>query len=289
SLPDLTDRVKINTLHRLTSDDTLHLIGDKTDYDQVPILFHDKPEHKRDRLMIKNFYDRAPSRVQKELEKKIDLFTTITELAAFCHDLEETIHNQSKLIQAELRGHTPPIAIDETEKLKPIKHVTSVSDQQQHQPNPLAEIEGYRQFQPKSWRDQIAHPLSKNQQCQRQFLLDIIDHLQHKKPNFLRNITQHEPMKSKPKSKIGQEWPCSTLEKPHWLWDVWPGMHQCLPEACVVRGMDEIWEITIEPTIMNPTSQQFPLVIMNSTNNAIKVQKANNAIRFCDLIEEHKA
>uniref|UniRef100_A0A915IA70 Uncharacterized protein n=1 Tax=Romanomermis culicivorax TaxID=13658 RepID=A0A915IA70_ROMCU len=105
SLPDLTDRVKINALHQLTSDDTLHLIGDKTDYDQHPflqnlnsyvsILFHDKPEHKHDRLMIKNFYDRAPSRVQKELEKKIDSFTTITELAAFCHDLEEMIHNKS--------------------------------------------------------------------------------------------------------------------------------------------------------------------------------------------------
>uniref|UniRef100_A0A915JIX3 Uncharacterized protein n=1 Tax=Romanomermis culicivorax TaxID=13658 RepID=A0A915JIX3_ROMCU len=60
---------------------------------------------------------------------------------------------------------------------------------------------------------------SRNQQCQRQFLLDIINCLQHKKPNFLRNITQHDPMKSKPKSKIGLEWPCSTPEQPHQLWD----------------------------------------------------------------------
>uniref|UniRef100_A0A915J1F7 Uncharacterized protein n=1 Tax=Romanomermis culicivorax TaxID=13658 RepID=A0A915J1F7_ROMCU len=57
----------------------------------------------------------APSRVQEELEKKIYLFTTITELALFCHNLEETIHNQSELIQAELRGHNP-IAIDEAAK-----------------------------------------------------------------------------------------------------------------------------------------------------------------------------
>uniref|UniRef100_A0A915K2W4 Uncharacterized protein n=1 Tax=Romanomermis culicivorax TaxID=13658 RepID=A0A915K2W4_ROMCU len=35
-LPELSDRVKINALCRLTSDDTLHLIGDKTDYDQHP-------------------------------------------------------------------------------------------------------------------------------------------------------------------------------------------------------------------------------------------------------------
>uniref|UniRef100_A0A915LAA1 Uncharacterized protein n=1 Tax=Romanomermis culicivorax TaxID=13658 RepID=A0A915LAA1_ROMCU len=66
---------------------------------------------------------------------------------------------------------------------------------------------------------------------------------------------------------------------------IWPGVHQCLPEACMVTGMDEIFEITIEPAIVNPTSQQFPLVIMNSTNNAIKLKKNELIGKIAMLLE----
>uniref|UniRef100_A0A915L8F3 Uncharacterized protein n=1 Tax=Romanomermis culicivorax TaxID=13658 RepID=A0A915L8F3_ROMCU len=84
--------------------------------------------------MIENFYDQAPSGVQKELEKKINSFTTITELAAF-----------SELIQPELRGLNL-IAVDKAAKSKPIEHVTSASDQQQYQPNPFSRTQGRGSF-----------------------------------------------------------------------------------------------------------------------------------------------
>uniref|UniRef100_A0A915KHJ6 AMP-binding enzyme C-terminal domain-containing protein n=1 Tax=Romanomermis culicivorax TaxID=13658 RepID=A0A915KHJ6_ROMCU len=62
-------------------------------------------------------------------------------------------------------------------------------------------------------------------------------------------------------------------------------MHQCLPEACAVTGMDEASEITIEPAIVNPTYQQFPLVIMDST----KVKKNEVIGKIAMFLEEKSA
>uniref|UniRef100_A0A915IA93 Uncharacterized protein n=1 Tax=Romanomermis culicivorax TaxID=13658 RepID=A0A915IA93_ROMCU len=53
--------------------------------------------------------------------------------------------------------------------------------------------------------------------------------------------------------------------------------------------MDKICEITIEPAIVNPASQQFPLVIMNSTNNAIKVKKNEIIGKIAMFLEEKPA